>query len=102
MDTKITAELKEEGAIRELARQIQEMRKDGGLAAKDSIKLYFKIDDIGLKGIVERQQKNLSIEVGAKIIEFASTVKDGLLIDRHFKMENEDIWIGIQLLNTKH
>ena len=102
LDTKITAELKEEGAIRELARQIQEMRKDGGLAAKDSIKLYFKIDDIGLKGIVERQQKNLSIEVGAKIIEFAGTVKDGLLTDRHFKMENEDIWIGIQLLNTKH
>ncbi|MDP2945863.1 MAG: DUF5915 domain-containing protein, partial [bacterium] len=91
LDTKITEELQEEGIIRELARQIQEMRKDGGLISKDSIKLYFKINDAGLKDIVERWQKNLSSKVGAQKIEFVSAVKDGLLIDRH----NKDIWIGI-------
>ena len=91
LDTKITAELKEEGLIRELVRQIQEMRKDGGLISKDSIKLYFKIDDAGLKDVVEKWQKNLSNKVGAQKIEFIGTVKDGLLIDRH----NENIWIGI-------
>jgi len=91
LDVEITKELQEEGTIRELARQIQEMRKDGGLISKDSIKLYFKIDDAGLKDIVEKWQKNLSSEVGAQKIEFVSAVKDGLLIDRR----NKDIWIGI-------
>ncbi|MEK9170732.1 MAG: class I tRNA ligase family protein, partial [Patescibacteria group bacterium] len=91
LDVNITEELKEEGAIRELARQIQEMRKDGGLTPKDSIKLYFKIDSAGLKDIVEKWQKNLSNEVGAQKIEFVGKAKDGLLIDRHSK----DIWIGI-------
>jgi len=91
LDIKITEELKEEGIIRELTRQIQEMRKDGGLISKNSIKLYFKINDAGLKNIVERWQKNLSSKVGAQKIEFVDAVKDGLLIDRH----NKDIWIGI-------
>ncbi len=95
LDVNITRELKEEGIIRELTRQIQEMRKDGGLKSKDSIKLYFKINDAGLKDIVERWQKNLSGEVGAKIIEFTGVIRDGLLIDRHFEIENKDIWIGV-------
>ncbi len=95
LDVNITKELKEDGVIRELARQIQEMRKDGGLISEDSIKLYFKIDDAGLKDIVERRQKNLGSEVNAQKIEFVGAVKDGLLIDRH----NKNIWIGIIKIN---
>ena len=95
LDTKITTKLKEEGIIRELTRQIQGMRKDGGLISKDSIKLYFKIDNAGLKDIIKRWQKNLSSEVGARKVEFVGAVKDGLLIERHFEIQNKDIWIGI-------
>lgn len=95
LDVKITRELREEGIIRELTRQIQDMRKDGGLISKDSIKLYFKIDDAGLKDITRRWQKNLSDEVGAGKVEFVDTVRDGLLIDRHFEIKNKDVWIGI-------
>ena len=95
LDTKITAELKEEGAIRELARQIQEMRKDGGLTPGDAIRVYFKIENAVLKNTITKWQKNLSNEVGAQKIEFVGTIKDGLLIDRHFKVEDKDVWIGI-------
>ena len=102
LDTNITEELKEEGLTRELTRQIQEMRKDGRLAPKDSIKLYFKVDNVELKSIIERQQKSLISEVGAKTVEFVGAVKDGLLVDRHFKIDNKDIWIGIQILKTKN
>jgi len=98
LDTVITGELKEEGIIRDLARQIQEMRKDGGLMPKDFVKIYFKIDNAELKNIVEKRQKNLMADVGAKAVEFVGAVKDGLLIDRHFELENQSIWIGIQLL----
>ncbi len=95
LDTKITRELKEEGGIRELARQIQGMRKDAGLTPKDLIAVYFKIDDKNLKEIVLRRRKDLVKEVGAKSVQFVGTVKEGLLIDRHFEIENQSIWIGI-------
>lgn len=39
MDTKITLELQEEGEARELARQIQNLRKESGLTLKDRIKI---------------------------------------------------------------
>ncbi|MBI4919723.1 isoleucine--tRNA ligase [Candidatus Azambacteria bacterium] len=95
LDTKITVELKEEGMIRELARQIQGMRKDGSLTPKDSIRIYFKIDDDALKRVVQKWQNILNAEVGAKMLEFAGNIKGGLLVDRHFKIENRNIWIGI-------
>ena len=95
LDTKITSELKEEGTIRELARQIQEMRRDGGLYPKDSIIIYFNTEDKYLKEIILRWQKNLTTNVGAENLEFIGNIKDELLIDRHFEIENKDIWIGL-------
>ena len=94
LDTKITAELREEGAVRELARQIQGMRKDGRLMPKDTIMVYMK-GDADLKETVSKLQKTLISEVGAKNIQFVGATVDGLLIDRHFKIKNKDIWIGI-------
>ncbi len=43
LDKKITKELKEEGTIRELVRQIQDMRRQAGLTRKDTILLNFLI-----------------------------------------------------------
>ncbi|OGD24816.1 hypothetical protein A2819_01065 [Candidatus Azambacteria bacterium RIFCSPHIGHO2_01_FULL_40_24] len=96
LDKIITPELKEEGIVRDLTRQIQEMRRDGGLAPKDFIKIYFKINDADLGNTVKKQQENLMTSVDAKAIEFIGAIKNGLLIDRHFKLENQPIWIGIQ------
>jgi len=100
LDTKITSELKEEGIIRDLARQIQEMRKDANLIPKNSIKIYFNIADKNLKNTIEKLQKNLMSDTGAEKIEFVGAVKNGLLINRHFELENQSIWMGIQLLIT--
>ncbi|MBU2082213.1 isoleucine--tRNA ligase, partial [Patescibacteria group bacterium] len=94
LDTKITAELKEEGLIRELARTIQEMRRDGGLVPKNSIKIYLKLDS-GLKNTANRSQKTLCALTGAEAIEFVGAAKDGLLVDRHFKLEGKEAWVGI-------
>ncbi len=96
LDTKITGELREEGLVRELARQVQGMRKDADLTPKDLIAVYFKIDDKNLKDIILRWQKDLSKEIGAKSVQLVGTVKDGFLIDRHFEIENKPIWIGIE------
>ncbi len=95
LDTKITSELKEEGIIRDLVRQVQEMRKDAKLVPKDFIKIYIKTDNAKLEDIIKKRQKNLISDTGSKEIEFIGTVKNGLLTDRHFKMENNDIWLGV-------
>ena len=100
LDIKITPELKEEGIIRELARQIQGMRKDAGLVPKNLIAVYFKVDDVNLKNVIKKWQKNLMSDTGSKSIEFIGAMKDGLTIDHHFEWENQPIWIGIQLLHT--
>jgi len=94
LDVKITTELKE-GNMRELSRIIQEMRKDGGLTPGDAIKIYFKTENAVLKNTIGKWQENLNNDVGAKSIEFVGAVKDGLLIDRHLEIENQEIWIGI-------
>ncbi|MDO8443786.1 MAG: isoleucine--tRNA ligase [Candidatus Azambacteria bacterium] len=94
LDTKITAELKEEGQIRELARTIQEMRRDGGLVPADSIKIYLKLEG-ELKNAASRSQKTLCALTGAGAVEFVGAAKDGLLVDKHFKIDNKDTWVGI-------
>ncbi len=94
LDTKITAELREEGLVRELARTIQEMRRDGGLVPDDSVKIYLKLEN-GLKNMISHSQKSLCALTGAKTIEFTGAAKDGLLVDKHFKIENKDTWVGI-------
>ncbi|MBI2635267.1 MAG: class I tRNA ligase family protein [Parcubacteria group bacterium] len=94
LDTKITTELKEEGLTREIARQIQGMRKDGGLTPKETIVVYMKGEE-NIQKIISKWEKTLTSEVGARKIEFVGVIKDGLLIDRHFKLESKDIWIGI-------
>ena len=98
LDTKITAELKTEGLIRELARTIQEMRRDGGLVPADSIKIYLKLDS-ELKSAASHSQKTLCALTGAKAVEFVGVVKDGLLVDRHFKLEGKEAWVGIIKIN---
>ncbi len=95
LDTKITAALKEDGLIRELARQIQGMRKDAGLTPKDAIKIYFAATDKNLEAVIQKRAGELKNETGARIVEFINAPEDGLLVDRHFEIENQKIWIGI-------
>ena len=98
LDTQITAELKEEGTIRELTRQIQGLRRDGGLIPKDSITVFIKVEDEELKKVAKRFQKTLAKLINAKSVEFVAAVIDGLLADRHFELDNRPIWIGIKKL----
>ena len=72
LDTKITPKLKEEGIIREVIRQIQEMRKQAGLKPRDKISVnYFSQEE--LNKILEKNKE--------KILK-AATVKDFVLKEK--------------------
>ena len=46
LDTKLTPELKNEGNLRELVRQINSLRKKAKLTIKDRVKVYFQSEDL--------------------------------------------------------
>jgi len=61
LNTEITAELKEEGIVREVIRNIQEMRKAAGLKPKDRILVEYEASQ-DLAGIFEKNRQNIMKE----------------------------------------
>ena len=62
LDTNITPELKEEGDLRELVRQIQEMRKALKLTPQDRIALNFFTDDEEIKEFLAKKSEIIQKE----------------------------------------
>jgi isoleucyl-tRNA synthetase len=69
LDTTITQELKAEGDVRELIRQIQDLRKQSGLEAKDRIVLTVQASDGG-EAMVTAFMAEIKKVVGADEIVF--------------------------------
>ncbi len=69
LDTKLTDELIEEGAVREMIRLIQQTRKNLGLATKDQVKLLVNASENG-QVFVNRHRAELEGTAGVSIIEF--------------------------------
>ncbi|SHI85748.1 Isoleucyl-tRNA synthetase [Clostridium amylolyticum] len=67
LDTTITAELKEEGHLREIISKVQNMRKESGFEVSDKIKLYAAHNDMLLEVIKKFEdfikKETLSVEV---------------------------------------
>lgn len=61
LDATITAELKEEGLVREIVRSIQIMRKDAELKPEDEISVNFS-GDKELEGILEKNRESVLLE----------------------------------------
>jgi isoleucyl-tRNA synthetase len=71
LDIKITPKLKEEGTIREVVRQIQEMRKKAGLQPKDRISILYEGND-NLKQIIDRNKEGILKETKAESFKSGS------------------------------
>lgn len=93
LDTKITAELKVEGEIREFVRIIQDLRKEAKFTPKNRIVLNISTGDY-LKNLISQNVDNLKKEIGADKIEFMKTEKFDAEMETKF--ENNDIWLGIK------
>ena len=111
LDTKITPKLREQGQIREIIRNIQEMRKRIGLKPKDKILIrYFgtqNLNKILLKNkdliIIETKAKDFQLGSPAQI--FASQklaagkgLKQVFNIEKEVKVGAEKLWLAIKKL----
>lgn len=107
LDTEITAELKEEGIVREVIRNIQEMRKDLGLHPKDKIRVQFSTRTVGTElffrgkpeslsdfdSILGKWRKAIIHEAGVK--EFVIGGKKQFRVERELEFDGRELWIGI-------
>jgi isoleucyl-tRNA synthetase len=69
LDIVITPELKQEGLIRELVRQINSERKEEGLTINDLVKIIYETDDQELNEAIEKFKDSLAKNVLASAIE---------------------------------
>ena len=96
LDTEITPELKEEGIIREVVRNIQEMRKKSNLKPKDDISVRYSGDAV-LGEILKKNEKAISEE--GKIRDFLpGKGAKGFKIQQEVMVDGKKILISIKKL----
>ena len=93
LDLKITKELREEGFLRELVRQIQDLRQKANTKPSDKIHLVLEASE-EMRVVIQKNEKFLKQEVGAKIITFERLTKTRAKCE--VKLDGELIWLGIR------
>ncbi len=93
LDKKITPELKEEGIVREVIRQVQEMRKAFGLKPKDKITLEYEGTSF-LNDILKRNE--MVFLKDAKIEKIKKKEKETFDFEKMAKVEGQDLFLGIK------
>jgi isoleucyl-tRNA synthetase len=99
LDTEITPELKEEGMVREIVRQIQEMRKEIGLKPKNKAWLFVSCSE-KLKEIFLKNKEFLLR--ATKMKDFIFERAEKFDIQKEIKVENEKIILAIKKVNGKN
>jgi len=97
LDTKITPELKEEGIIREVIRQIQEMRKKAQLKPHHRI-LVRGSGSNELSKILTRNKDSILKEIKAEDFRLGERPKQVFNVEREIKVEQQKLWLGIRKL----
>ena len=94
LDTKITQELKEEGIIREIIRNIQEMRKNANLKPKDKISILY-LGDPGLNKIIVENKKFIVEETLAQNLSLLKGPKKELETEKEIEIDGIKLWLAI-------
>jgi isoleucyl-tRNA synthetase len=93
LDVTITPELKEEGVLREIVRNIQELRKKANLKPQNKISVrYFGNPE--LMEVLQKNQKIVLEEGKVKSLEEGKT--KGALIENNIKVDGKDLLISIK------
>ncbi len=93
LDTAITPELKEEGIVREVLRMMQELRQKADFEPKDKVIFITELPE-NLKKVLQKNEKLIKQEVGAKVVEYKKSPKFKAEIATKF--DEADIWIGVR------
>ena len=95
LDTKITPKLKEEGIIREIIRNLQEMRKKAGLKPKDKISILYS-GDAGLNKIIAENKKFIIKETLAQNLSLLKGPRRELETEKEMEIDGIKLWLAIK------
>lgn len=93
IDWNLTPELIAQGYVREIIRNIQELRKTGGLTPKDAIAVYIQAPDEIISTIKDSGDFIIK-ETKAKKLDFLKPAK--ITAQKEIKIGNNIVWIGIK------
>jgi isoleucyl-tRNA synthetase len=94
-DLEITQELKDEGLMRDIMRQIQDMRKKAGCKPEDKIVIYYFVSG-DLASLISREKQGFLSQVGAEDMILSKEDK-GLKIESTSQIDGQDLWLGLKL-----
>jgi len=94
-DTKITPELKKEGMLRDIIRQIQSMRKGLGLKPVQRIMIGYDGSEKMKEVIIEQRERILS-ETKADSIKQGK--EPGFDTEKELEVDKEKVWLAIKNL----
>jgi len=95
LDENITAELKKEGIIREIIRNIQEMRKKAGLKPEDKISVRYS-GDPDLDDIMIKEKSLILEEAKVKDLALGEKEKEVFEAEREIKVDDKNLWLAIK------
>src|SRR3989338_5700476 len=94
LDINITPELKEEGNLREIIRNIQSLRKKAGLTPKDKIALCLHSDDEQINGIIEKNKEIIKKDTILANIIFEK--QGDFKASEEIEVDGKKLFIGIK------
>ena len=95
LDTLITPELKEEGIVREVIRQIQAMRKKANYKPRHRILVQYSASE-NLQRILSKNKNLILKESGSKDFRWAKRPKLVFKVEQNIKVDQEELWLGIK------
>ncbi|MDP3995952.1 MAG: isoleucine--tRNA ligase [bacterium] len=97
LDTEITPQLKEEGQLREIIRNIQKMRKEAGLKPKDEILVRYSGSE-NLNKIIDRNKMFILKDAKVRDLSLGEKAKDDFDIEKEISLEEKNLWLAIKKL----
>ena len=93
LDTALTAELREEGMVREFVRTVQDMRRDTGLKPQKTVKIQIAGNQM-IEAIFMRWAERIKKDTNAR--DFKIGGKKTFKVERELELNGGRIWIGIR------
>ena len=97
LDTKITQELKEEGLVRDIVRQIQEMRKKAGYKPHHQISVQY-FGSAELNSVLTKNKSFILKETKAKDFRLKEKLGKTFDVELETKIDQQLLWLAIRKL----
>jgi len=95
LDTEISEKLKEEGQVREIIRQIQDLRKKAGLVPADRVIIYYA-GDSRIISTFTKNEKQILATTKSQTAQQSNDRQGDFLAQKEVEVDAKPLWLGIE------